>query len=479
MTTSASASVLDLAPGIEDCFLFDAIESSYDVPAYRGLLPAWLRGTWYINGPARFQYGGRQYKHWLDGDGMVCALQFGAKTIRFTNRFVRTRKFEEEQRAGRFIYRGFGTSFPGDQLRRNVMLEPPVNVSIYPYDGRLLALGEQTLPFELDSETLETCGEYDFHGALNELTPFAAHAKVFDSLLNFGISFSATQPMLNTYEFDSAGHLQRRRRYRLDHPHSLHDFGFTPRHMVFFLSPLIMRFERFWRDGASVMESLDWQPELSSRMLIAPRTGCADPAFTIDAGEGYCLHVINCFETSTRLTVDLLLFDSPVYPEYQPVPDMFATAPRCRPVRYEIDLEKQGLQLTRAIDYDLCPDFPAIDPSRSGRPYNDFWMLGMSKRGRAGRKFLDQLAHGSWEREAVFDIFETPEGEYVAGEPAFVANPDDRNEAVIIVEYLKPANHSTEIAMFDAFAVRKGPIASIPLRHPVHPGFHSCFAQQS
>jgi all-trans-8'-apo-beta-carotenal 15,15'-oxygenase len=478
MTTATAAPVLDLAPRIEDCFLFDAIESSYDVPAYRGLLPAWLRGTWYINGPARFQYGGRQYKHWLDGDGMVCALQFGADAIRFTNRFVRTRKFEEEQRAGRFIYRGFGTSFAGDRLRRNVMLEPPVNVSVYPYDGRVLALGEQTLPFELDPETLETRGEYDFHGSLNELTPFAAHAKVFDSLLNFGISFSAIQPMLNTYEFDTAGHLQRRRRYRLDHPHSLHDFGFTLRHMVFFLSPLLMKFERFWRDGASVMESLDWQPQLGSRILIAPRTGCADPVFTIEAGDGYCLHVINCFETSTRLTVDLLLFDSPVYPEYQPVPDMFVTAPRCRPVRYEIDLENQQLLLTRIIDYDVCPDFPAIDPARAGCPYNDFWMLGMSKRDRAGRKFFDQLAHGSWERGGMFDIFETPEGEYVAGEPAFVANPGDGNEAVIIVEYLKPANHSTEIALFDAFAVRKGPIASIPLRYPVHPGFHSSFAHR-
>ena len=57
------------------------------------------------------------------------------------------------------------------------MLEPPKNVSVYPFDGKLLAFGEQAIPMDLDPVTLETKGYYDFHGALNEVTPFAAHAK--------------------------------------------------------------------------------------------------------------------------------------------------------------------------------------------------------------------------------------------------------------------------------------------------------------
>jgi len=39
------------------------------------------------------------------------------------------------------------------------MLEPPVNVSVYPFAGSLLAFGEQTLPYELDPVTLETRGD--------------------------------------------------------------------------------------------------------------------------------------------------------------------------------------------------------------------------------------------------------------------------------------------------------------------------------
>ena len=304
MTTTAPAIAPDLAPGLEGCFWFDEVEASYEVSGVTGRLPQWLRGTWYVNGPARFERAGLRYNHWLDGDGMVCALRIADDGVHFTNRFVRTRKLEEEDAAGQFLYRAFGTRFAGDRLRRNVMLEPPVNVSVYPYAGRLLAMGEQSLPYELDPVTLETRGEFDFDGALNEVTPFSAHAKCDRGLLNFGVAFSPTQPMLNVYEFDVAGSLLRRRRYPVRYQHSIHDFGFTPRHVVFFLSPMLMKFERFWNEGASVMESLSWEPELGSRILLAARMGCEGEAFTVESGSGYCLHVINCFESDGRLTMD-------------------------------------------------------------------------------------------------------------------------------------------------------------------------------
>ena len=475
MTGTAPDVDLDLAPLLENCFWFNSVESSYEATGIRGHVPDWLRGSWYVNGPARFERASFRYGHWLDGDGMVCALQFTDQGIRFTNRFVRTRKFHEEQSTGQFLYRAFGTAFPGDRLRRNVMLEPPVNVSVYPYAGRLLAFGEQSLPYQLDPTTLETIGEYDFNGALNEVSPFAAHAKCDAGLLNFGVSFSPTRPMLNVYEFDTAGSILRRRRYPLAFQHSLHDFGFTPRHVLFFLSPLLMNFQRFWSDGASVIDALDWRPEVGSQIFIAPRIGCSDEPFSVNASDGYCLHVINCYENGERLTMDVLLLDAPVYPQYQPLPDLFTTVPRGRPVRYIIDLKTHALLETRALHYDLAQDFPAVDVDQAGRSYDDFWMLGMSERGRAGRKFFNQLAHGNWKDGGVSDIFQTAPGEYLCGEPCFIASPKVPEDAIVICEHLKPAEHATAILLFDAFQIRKGPIASIPLRFPIHPGFHTTF----
>jgi all-trans-8'-apo-beta-carotenal 15,15'-oxygenase len=472
------SSTVDCAPLLERCFLFDAVEESYSVSGITGRIPEWLRGSYYINGPARFERAGERYKHWLDGDGMVCALRFSDAGVRFTNRFVETPKLRDEDSAGKFVYREFGTSFPGDRLRRKVMLEPPVNVSVYPYAGRLLAFGEQSMPVELDPETLETKGDYDFGASLNEVSPFAAHAKTDPAtghLVNFGISFSVTDPMLNVYEFDAAGNFVRRRRHRLQYQHSVHDFGLTPNYVAFYLHPLLMDFQRFWAEEISVMESLNWEPDKGTRILIAPRASKTVEAFSVEIEPRYCLHLINCHEEGTHIVVDVLEIDREIYREYQPIPDLFQTVPPCRPARYVIDTASRALLERIEMSYNCAPDFPAIDAHRLGLSYNDFWALGIGASGQAGRKFFDQVVRGSWSSGSVCDKYLTPRGEYLGGEPVAIVNPADKQEAVVIVEHLVPAENRVEFLLFDGFSLQSGPIARLPLRNPVHPGFHTSF----
>jgi all-trans-8'-apo-beta-carotenal 15,15'-oxygenase len=476
MSTQTAA---DCAPFLERCFLFDAMEDSYSIENISGRIPDWLQGTYYINGPARFRRGELEYRHWLDGDGMICALRFERGSAWFRNRFVQTRKLREEEAAGRALYRSFGTRFPGDKLRRGLMLEPPVNVSVYTYAGRLLAFGEQALPYQLHPGTLETLGEYDFDGRLTEVTPFAAHPKLDPAtgcMVNFGVSFSAEQPMLNVYEFDRCGCLLRRRRHELRFQHSNHDFGITPNYAVFYLSPLFMEFQKFWNGNTSVVEALRWDPARGSRILIAPRAAKSLVAFDVEAGDGYCLHVINCFESDgDTLTVDILELRAPAYPEYQPVPDLFRTITPCRPVRYIVHLPSRSLVERIPMEYDRSPDFPSPAKHLTGRPYNDFWMLGISAAGKAGRKFFDQLVHGSWSAGAVNDIFQAGPGQYLGGEPLLVQNPDDPDEAVIINELVDAQADRAEIVLFDAAHVAGGPIAHLGLKHKIHLGFHTSF----
>jgi all-trans-8'-apo-beta-carotenal 15,15'-oxygenase len=66
---------VDFAPGLDKVFSFVPRERSGPV-IVEGAVPAFLRGTYYLNGPARFERGGVRYRHRLDGDGMVCALTF-------------------------------------------------------------------------------------------------------------------------------------------------------------------------------------------------------------------------------------------------------------------------------------------------------------------------------------------------------------------------------------------------------------------
>jgi len=474
-------SQMDLAPGLEKCFLFQATEASYDVCDISGRVPDWLRGRYVINGPARFERGDMRYRHWLDGDGMICTLHFHKDGVRFTNRFVRTPKLSDEERTGKFVYRAFGTSFAGDRLHRGVMLEPPVNVSVYRLGARLLAFGEQSLPVELDTETLETIGEFDFHGKLNDVSPFAAHPK-FDPatghMFNFGVTFAAARPTVTLYEFDPQGHLLSRARFPIQFAHSNHDFGMSTHHAVFFLSPLIMDFGKFLQNDVSVMEALRWQPELGSYLLILPkggRRGKGRGAIRIQVGNGYCLHLINCFENSSELIVDILELEAPVYGEYQVIPDLFSSVAPCRPVRYRVNLETGMLVGRTTMAYDRAPDFPSINNSRAGLEYSDFWMLGISEAGRPGRKFFNQLARGEWNKGKVTQTYQVDRGEYLGGEPVFIANPENPHEGSVIVEHFDTNSGSCAFLIFDAFDIGEGPVARLPLRHAIHPGFHASF----
>src|SRR5262249_7359830 len=158
----------------------------------------------YLNGPSRFARDGLRYRNWLDGDGMVCALDIGGGRARAGDRLVRGAELQAGEAARRAGFRTFGTALAGRALQRGIRPPSPVNVSVYPYAGPLLAFGEQGLPWELDPATLETRGPFTFGGQLNDVTPFSAHPK-FDhatgEAFNFGVAFSADRPALNVFRF--------------------------------------------------------------------------------------------------------------------------------------------------------------------------------------------------------------------------------------------------------------------------------------
>lgn len=470
--------VADYAPLIEHAFSFEPRERSYTVDEIEGRVPTSIRGTYYLNGPARFELADLRYRHWLDGDGMVCALRFEEDRVSFTNRFVRSRKFIAEEKARSPMFRTFGTAFPGDLLKRKIMIESPVNVSIYPYHNSLLAFGEQGLPYEIDPLTLETRGEFNFGGALNDVSPFSAHPK-FDretgEMFNFGVAFSATDPLLHLYRFDAQGALVYRRRLRLDYPCSLHDFGLSQRFAIFYLSPYLLNMSSLVLEGRTLMDSLEWKPERGSRLLVVSRETGA-PIASIPVGARHCLHFINCFEDNNLLNVDVLELERPIYDQYQTLPDLFTDVCEGLPVRYALDCGTGKLCERRELDYRLAPDFPSIDMRQAARPYADFWMLGISSTGQLGRKFFDQLVHASWNGDSPRDIYQAPPEYYLAGEPIFIPDSTRKAAGSIICQVFDARKVESFFAIFDASDVAAGPLARLRLQTPIHLGFHATFA---
>src|SRR6185369_6037451 len=132
------------------------------IPEIEGRLPTGLTGTLYRNGPGLYERAG--FKKWnlLDGDGMIRATSFAGGSVRFRTRFVRTRKFEAEEKAGRFLYPTWTT--PAPRRWENIPGYPSLGqagVTAVIKGGRLHAFDEVGLPYGLDPASLDTTGLID------------------------------------------------------------------------------------------------------------------------------------------------------------------------------------------------------------------------------------------------------------------------------------------------------------------------------
>jgi all-trans-8'-apo-beta-carotenal 15,15'-oxygenase len=149
----------------------DDVDHDLEQCAVEGTIPAVLNGgVLYRNGPALFTRGGVEYKHMLDGDGMVLRFAFGVgNDVAFTSRFVRTDEFTEESFVDATTRRGpFGTPKPGgfsgnafDLRQKNL-----ANTNILAWGGKIYALYEAGRPVELDPVSLACLGETDLGGKL-------------------------------------------------------------------------------------------------------------------------------------------------------------------------------------------------------------------------------------------------------------------------------------------------------------------------
>jgi all-trans-8'-apo-beta-carotenal 15,15'-oxygenase len=111
---------------------------------------------------------------------MITALRFEEGTLALSNRFVRTAGWQEEEAAGKVLYRGvFGSQKPGGPLANafDLRLKNIANTGVVQLGDQLLALWEAAEPHALDPRTLETHGISLLGGVLKKGEAFSAHPR--------------------------------------------------------------------------------------------------------------------------------------------------------------------------------------------------------------------------------------------------------------------------------------------------------------
>ena len=477
-------------------------EYEYWIDEIDGEIPSDLTGTLFRNGPGLLEMGGQPVHHPFDGDGMVCAIAFKDGRAHFRNRYVRTQPYQEEQKAGKFLYRGvFGTAKPGGWLANtfDLRLKNIANTNILPWGDKLWALWEAAEPHSLDPNTLETLGLDNLDGTLKPGDAFAAHPRIDAAcelddgepcLVNFSVK-PGLSTSITIYELNLAGKVIRQHAHSVPGFAFIHDFAITPNYCIFFQNPMVFNPIPFLLGFRGAAQCLKFQPDQPTQVLLIPRRQ-PGAVQTLSVKSGFIFHHANAFEQDGKVYVDSVCY--PDFPSVDPDQDYrdvkFTALPPGQLWRFQMNLKTNEIE--RQLLESRCCEFPVIHPQLMGRPYR-YTYLGAAHDSTGNAPLQDilkvdlQTSDPSGICEAARQLWSfAPRG--FTGEPIFVprsnaaVNSENEDDGWVLVLAFNAESERSELVILNGKDLSE--VARLKLKHHVPYGLHGqftprCYAMES
>ena len=453
-------------------------ESAYGARV-EGTLPAGLQGTLYRNGPGLFERAGRRKRCILDGDGMVQAFRIGEGAVRYCNRFVRTAKFVDEEKAGRYRYATWTTQAPGGRLNNlfATSIRNQAGVSVVWKNGRLYAFDESTQPYELDPETLETVG-LSHLGLKKGSAVYSAHSKTdghTGEWLHFGLQYGR-RATVHLTAFAADGSLRSHRTLALPRYVYLHDYLVSERYIILNLHPAEVAIFRFLLGATSFAGAIAWRPEIGNLVLVIPREGEAEPVM-LETEATWMWHALNAHQRGDEIIADFVGYDGPDHfigddPALYAV--MAGRRVRSSPGslrRYVIDPKRKTIrqEVLATGNY----EFPIVNPRLGCHGHR----YGYLARDGDADPFWSQVVRIDTETGKT-DAYNFGAGVY-CGEPVFAPAPGTIYESGsadepgwLLTQAYDGRTDRSFLAVLRADRVADGPVAVAHLRHHAPLSFH-------
>ncbi len=234
-----------------------------------GELPAEISGCWFRMTPDP-QYPPRLGDDiFISGDGMISCFRFENGHVDYKSRYVRTERFLAERKARRGLFGAYRNRFTDDPEAAGVD-RTVANTSPVWHGGRLFAIKEDGLPYEIDPVSLDTKGRYDWGGKLRTQT-VSAHPKIdpkTGELLFYGYEASgdATRDMAFCVA-DADGKLVSEEWFEAPYAGMVHDFAITEDYVVFPIFPTLTDLDRMKAGGPHWMSDIS----LDAYVGVIPR----------------------------------------------------------------------------------------------------------------------------------------------------------------------------------------------------------------
>lgn len=431
-----------------------------------GELPTDLQGVYFRNGPDPIYppQAGEEY-HWFHGDGMIQRFEFAEGRVSWKNRWVRTEKYELERAAGKSLFGVLGNP---------VSMDPSVagehyntaNTHVVWHGDRLLALMEGTIAVELEPDSLDTVGNFDFDGKISG--PITAHPKFDDAtgeMVFFGNQAKGPfSEFMRLNIADKSGKLIKDEMIEAPFPSFAHDFFVTEKYVVFPVYPLAFNLERAMEGGMPMA----WEPERGTHLGVMPRNGSAADVRWHTMDPRWSFHMVNAWDEGDAIKVDVCASNAS---QFAPKLDgSMASAdegvsPNLR--RWTIDVSGGTDTVKEEMLDDMTCEFPRLDDRYQTIANRHIYAVG----GQDERLVFNQLVH--------YDVSTGArklwgDDKYLLGEPIFAPRQGSSVEGdgyVLNLAY-DQSTELNDLLVFDAADITAGPVAKarLPLRIPS--GFH-------
>jgi carotenoid cleavage dioxygenase len=386
---------------------------------------------------------------------------------RYRNRWVRTTKWTRERAAGRALWSAFDP-MQNDPSVVDVETNGLANTNVVWHGNKLLALEEGHAPFELDPRTLESLGPWTFDGRLSG--PMTAHPKMdpeTGEMLFFGYMVDGPFGAGMSYNVVGRdGKLTRSETFQAPIASMVHDFIATDEHVIFPIFPLTGSVERAMKGEPAFA----WEPGKGTHVGVMRRDGSVGEIRWFETDPCYVFHPMNAFTDGNRIVAHMMQFEeAPLFPHADGTAPDPAKA-RARLSEWTIDLADNGRGVARRYVDDVVGEFPRLDERFAGLEYRYGYYAGVID-GDDALGFNAIVRHDfAKDRRAVYSF---AAGD-VPGEPVFVAKGGraKEGEGYLLATVYRGAEHRSDLAVFDAESVERGPLACVQLPHRVPYGFH-------
>jgi carotenoid cleavage dioxygenase-like enzyme len=422
----------------------------------------------------------------FNGDGMISRFHIHDGQCDFRQRWARTDRWKAENAAGRSLYGMYRNPLTDDPSTHG-MIRSTANTNAWLHGGKLWALKEDSPALVMDPVTMETVGFEKFGGKMTGET-FTAHPKTDPATGNMvAIGYAASglcSDDVTYYEVTPEGELVREKWFKVPYYCMMHDFAITPDYLVLHIVPSVGSWERLEQR----LPHFGFDTTLPVYLGVIPRRDDLkqEDIRWFKRDNCFASHVLNAWQEGSK--IHFLIPEAknnmfPFFPDVHGAPfnPMEAAS---RLTDWTVDLASNGDEFDAITPLtETVSEFPRIDDRFTGMKTRWGWGLEMDLKrpveirgGSAAGMLMNCLFLKDLETGAEQHWWCGPVS--TLQEPCFVPRNKDAPEGdgwiLQVCNRLDEAR--SDLLIFDALEIEKGPIATIHVPIRLRFGVHGNFA---